>query len=120
MVLLLQANIVLPKSQSKYLCLVCEHYLSLDILFKYLTLYKEIHIECLQHQFALSGGSEEPLHALACRVLLEGSSMEILQEVLSVYPEDAACAPEDVLLQALRIILGFWKNQDIEVRRMPI
>lgn len=67
------------------------------------------------NKFALSGGSEEPLHALACRVLLEGSSMEILQEVLSVYPEDAACAPEDVLLQALRIILGFWKNQDIEV-----
>lgn len=67
------------------------------------------------NKFALSGGSEEPLRALACRVLLEGSSMEILQEVLSVYPEEAACAPEDVLLQALRIILSFWKNQDVEV-----
>lgn len=81
-------------------------------------LYKEFQIECLQCQFALSGGSEEPLRALACRVLLEGSSMEILQEVLSVYPEEAACAPEDVLLQALRIILSFWKNQDVEVRRI--
>lgn len=112
-----------PKTQNKYIYLsVKSRYLSQAYSNQLIYLYiKNDNNKWMStRQFAMSGGSEEPLRALACRVLLEGSSTEVLQEVLSVYPEEAACTPEDVMLQALRIILNFWKNQNIEVRMVYV
>ncbi|XP_071535636.1 NBAS subunit of NRZ tethering complex-like [Panulirus ornatus] len=66
-------------------------------------------------RFAQTGSNEAQLRELASAVLLEGSSLDVLQEVLSVYPEDTNTTPEDVIMDTLRLLLGDWKDHDTKV-----
>ncbi|XP_064078814.1 uncharacterized protein LOC135196168 isoform X1 [Macrobrachium nipponense] len=66
-------------------------------------------------KFALTGSSQGPLRELACGVLLEGSGLSILQEILSVYPEDTATTPEDVMMDTLHLLISHWKGEKIEI-----
>lgn len=67
------------------------------------------------NRFALTGSSQGPLRELACGILLEGSGLSILQEILSVYPEDTATTPEDVMMDTLHLIISHWKGEKIEI-----
>lgn len=47
---------------------------------------------------------------MACEVLLEGGELEVLREVLAVFPEQAATTPEDIMVQTLKLLLGQWRT----------
>ncbi|XP_063884000.1 NBAS subunit of NRZ tethering complex-like [Scylla paramamosain] len=61
-------------------------------------------------RFAQTGGDEKELQCVACAVLLEGGELGLLQEVLAVFPEQAATTPEDIMVQTLKQLLAQWRT----------
>ncbi|KAG7161625.1 Neuroblastoma-amplified sequence-like 2, partial [Homarus americanus] len=91
----------------------------LDLLrsstFQNLQKSKDKQLRSYATRFAQTGSSESLLRELSCSVLLEGSSMAMLREVLSVYPDDSTTTPEDVIMDTLRLLLSHWKGHDTQV-----
>ncbi|XP_042883468.1 uncharacterized protein LOC122260313 [Penaeus japonicus] len=46
-------------------------------------------------------------------VFVEKSGFRVLQEILKGYPEDFPHKPEEVMLEAFRLALDFWRGLDI-------
>ncbi|XP_027216847.2 uncharacterized protein [Penaeus vannamei] len=67
------------------------------------------------YRLAKSDGSKETLLAMGCTVLLEKSSLNVLEELLKGYPEDFSENLGDVLIMAFRVVLDFWRGLDILV-----
>ncbi|XP_069188396.1 NBAS subunit of NRZ tethering complex-like isoform X2 [Procambarus clarkii] len=76
---------------------------------------KDPRLRSYANKFAQTGSSEPLLKELSCSVLMEGSSLDVLQEVLSVYPEGSTTTPEDVIMDTLRLLVSHWKGQDTQV-----
>ncbi|XP_027216894.1 uncharacterized protein [Penaeus vannamei] len=67
------------------------------------------------YRLAKSDGSFDTLLGMGCMVLLEKSSLNVLEELLKGYPEDFSQNLGDLLIEAFRIILDFWRGSELQI-----
>ena len=60
-------------------------------------------------EFEKSRAEEERLHRLLLRILVEKHPMSVVQLLIGVFPSDFSWTPEDVLVDALRLVLDFLR-----------
>ena len=64
--------------------------------------------------FERSRAEEEALHHLLLSVLIQQQPIQLLQLFISIYPVDCSWAPQDILIDAIRLTLDYLRNANVD------
>ena len=64
--------------------------------------------------FERSRAEEKALHHLLLSVLIQQQPIQLLQLFISMYPVECSWAPQDILIDAIRLTLDYLRNADVE------